>query len=383
MLLGSSLSALGCAQGRVGITFTAGFSLISKELNCILNYIGSKYSLLPFIDKHYRRVADGSEQTFCDLFAGTGAVGRYFKGKGLRVIANDIQYYSYVLNKAYLEINKPPSFAVLRKAYRGEMARANLPAMTPLTSVLAFINDLPKRRGFIARHYSPIANRFYYTQENAEKADAIRQAIEGWRAEAIVNEREYFYILCSLLEAIDQVANTASVYGAYLKKFKSSARRRLLLKPLELSNHVKGCKVYNEDANRLIERIKCDVLYLDPPYNHRQYGANYHVLETIAADDRPKLRGITGMRDYQGSLYCGAKSARTALEQLIRSARCKHIFVSYNDEGILSLSEVQEILALRGRPKTFQRTYNRFKADNGRAYKRDKTVEYLHYVRVT
>lgn len=346
-----------------------------------MNYIGSKYSLLPFIDKHYTKIADGSERTFCDLFAGTGAVGRYFKSKGLRVIANDIQYYSYVLNKAYLEINKPPAFAALRKEFRTEMASSL--QMTPLASVLAFINNLPNKRGFITKHYSPVANRLYYTQENAEKADAIRQAVKRWRSRDIISEREYFYILCSLLEAIDQVANTASVYGAYLKKFKDSAKRKLLLKPLELSNHVKGCKVYNEDANQLIERIKCDVLYLDPPYNHRQYGANYHVLETIAADDKPKVRGITGMRDYEGSMYCRRKSAKAALEHLVGTARSRHIFVSYNDEGIMSLADVQGILALRGTPKIFYRTYNRFKADNDRTYKRDKTIEYLHYVRVT
>jgi adenine-specific DNA-methyltransferase len=348
-----------------------------------LNYIGSKYSLLPFIDKHFKRLADGGERSFCDLFAGTGAVGRHFKSKGLRIIANDIQYYSYVLNKAYLEINRPPSFAGLRKEYRGEIAGTGLSVHSPLPAVLAFINNLPNRRGFVTRHYSPLANRFYYTRENAEKADAIRQAIGRWRADGLINEREYFYLLCSLLEAIDQVANTASVYGAFLKKFKSSARRALLLKPLQLSNHVKGCKVYNEDANQLIERIRCDVLYLDPPYNHRQYGANYHVLETIAADDRPKLKGVTGMREYEASLYCRARSAKAAFEHLIRRARSRHIYVSYNDEGIMSLAEVREILALRGTPKTFQRTYPRFKADNGRAYKRDQTVEYLHYVRVT
>lgn len=348
-----------------------------------MNYIGSKYSLLPFIEKHFAQLADGSEKTFCDIFAGTGVVGRFFKSKGLRVIANDIQYYSYVLNKAYLEINRPPSFATLRKEFHTEITRGSLQQRSSLQSVLAFINGLPKKRGFIATHYSPIANRFYYTQENAEKADAIRQAIEEWRTNKTITEREYFYILCSLLEAVDQVANTASVYGAFLKKYKNSAKRKLLLKPLELFNHVKGCKVYNEDANDLIERIKCDVLYLDPPYNHRQYGANYHVLETIAADDKPKLRGVTGMRDYEGSLYCRAKSARAALEQLITRAEAKHIFLSYNDEGILSLADVREVLSLRGKPKTFQRTYNRFKADNGRAYLRQETVEYLHYVRVT
>ena len=125
-----------------------------------------------------------------------------------------------------------------------------------------------------------------------------------------------------------------------------------------------------------------DVLYLDPPYNHRQYGANYHVLETIASYDNPLLSGVTGMRSYPRSLYCRRRSAREALEHLVRTARARHILLSYNDEGLLSIDEVRRILSLRGRPRTFHTAYSRFKADNGRTYKRDATVEFIHYVRV-
>lgn len=334
-----------------------------------MNYIGSKLSLLPFLDEVFRQVADGSEKVFCDLFAGTGAVGRHFKARGLRVIANDLQYYAYALNKAYLEINETPDFAGLR-AHSGE------------ADALTFINNLPGIAGFITEHYSPAGGRQYYTEENARKADAIRQAIEEWRASGLMTEPEYFYVLCSLLEAIDQVANTASVYGAYLKKFKASATRPLRLKPLELVNHVQGCRAWNRDANELIAELECDVLYLDPPYNHRQYGANYHVLETVAAYDAPPLKGVTGLREYAKSSYCRQQTAREAMAQLIHSARANHILVSYNDEGVMSLQEMQDLLQLRGEPKLFQTSYNRFKADNGRAYKRDATVEYVHYVRV-
>ncbi|HSE97523.1 MAG TPA: DNA adenine methylase [Blastocatellia bacterium] len=347
-----------------------------------VNYIGSKHSLLPFLDRVYSRVADGDERVFCDIFAGTAAVGRHFKRRGMKVIANDLQYYAYALNKAYIEINDTPPFTALRKKYRDRIARHSAGPGERAESVLAFINNLSGKRGFISANYGPDGNRLYYTQENAEKADAIRQSIERWREQKIITEREYFYVLCSLLEAIDQVANTASVYGAFLKKFKASARRPLALRPLELSNHVAGCRVFNRDANDLIEEIKCDVLYLDPPYNHRQYGANYHVLETVASYDSPELSGITGMRSYPRSLYCRRRSAREALEQLVRSARAKHILLSYNDEGLLSLDEVRRILSLRGTPRTFHTPYSRFKADNGRTYKRDATVEYVHYVRV-
>ena len=44
-----------------------------------MNYIGSKLTLLPFLEKVVREVApeviNCEEKTFCDLFAGTGAVG--------------------------------------------------------------------------------------------------------------------------------------------------------------------------------------------------------------------------------------------------------------------------------------------------------------------
>ena len=111
-------------------------------------------------------------------------------------------------------------------------------------------------------------------------------------------------------------------YGQCLRrvsqKFKASALRPLRLKPLELYNHVLGCHVWQRDANELIAEIECDVLYLDPLYNHRQYGANYHVLETIAAYDSPQLKGVTGMREYTKSDYCRSHSAQKVMEQLIR-----------------------------------------------------------------
>jgi adenine-specific DNA-methyltransferase len=347
-----------------------------------MNYIGSKHTLLPFIEEIFHQISDRNEITACDIFAGTGAVGRFFKRLGLRVIANDFQYYAYALNKAYIEINEQPRFARLRQKYKNEFARLDDGVDDPAGRTLSFVNSLPGVEGFIAKNYGPAGGRFYYSEENAEKADAIRRAIEDWLAQDVINEQEYFYLLCSLLEAIDQVANTASVYGAFLKKFKQSAKKPLTLKPLTLYNHVAGCRAFNRDANELIEEIECDALYLDPPYNHRQYGANYHVLETIAVYDNPKLTGVTGMRDYQRSRYCQPRAAREALEHLIASARAKHILMSYNDEGVLSLDEIRRILSLRGEPKTFSMTYNRFKADSKREYKRDATVEYLHYVRV-
>lgn len=343
-----------------------------------MNYIGSKQTLLPFLERVFRRIATGDEIVFCDLFAGTGAVGRFFKRLGLRIIANDIQYYAYALNKAYLEIDYPPRFLNLLSVYKPLIDDGR----EPVEQTLSLVNKLHGRRGFISENYAPRGGRLYYTDENAERVDAIRESLEEWRSEGLISEHEYFYLLCSLLEAIDQVANTASVYGAFLKQFKATALRPLELRAIELSDHVRGCCVFQEDANELIERIECDVLYLDPPYNHRQYGANYHVLETIASNDRPNLRGVTGMRDYARSRYCVPSTAGEALADLVAKARTQHILFSYNDEGVIGFDEVRRILAMRGRVTTFKTTYSRFKADRNRTYKRETTTEYLHHVKI-
>ncbi len=140
-----------------------------------MNYIGSKLTLLPFLEHVFRKVTDGTEKTFCDIFAGTGAVGRHFKGLGFKVIANDLQYYAYTLNKAYLEINETPDFAGLRRKFKKEIAAHRSLLGDPAQEALAFINALPGQVGFITENYSPVGDRQYYTTENAEKTDAIRQ----------------------------------------------------------------------------------------------------------------------------------------------------------------------------------------------------------------
>jgi adenine-specific DNA-methyltransferase len=121
------------------------------------------------------------------------------------------------------------------------------------------------------------------------KCDAIRIQIEKWIEKKLINENEYYFLLTSLLENIDKVANTASVYGAFLKNLKKSAQSIFTLKPASFYLNDNKHEVYNLDINDLIRNTNHDVVYLDPPYNARQYGANYHLLETIAKYDNPKI----------------------------------------------------------------------------------------------
>lgn len=328
-----------------------------------MNYIGSKYSLLDFIENVIENVSGyktGDNYVFADIFAGTGVVGSAYKGKGAYVIANDIQYYSYVLNKHFIE---------------------NIP---PLNSDLEpVLNSLKPLKGFIYNNYceGSGSGRNYFTDSNGEKCDAIRTFLEEAHSSGEIGDAEYIYYLASLINSIDKYANTASVYAAFLKHIKKSAAKDFILSLLPVISGQAG-KVHNEDVNVLIKKISGDILYLDPPYNARQYSANYHILETIAKYDNPALRGITGLRDYeqQKSSFCSKRAASAALDTLIKNADFGYIFLSYNNEGLMSADTIRDIMSAYGDYSVYTREYKRFKADKdeNRRIAGSEVVEYIH-----
>lgn len=354
-----------------------------------MNYIGSKLSLLEFLEESINKVVDKNCDTFCDLFAGTGIVGSYFKKKGYKIIANDIQFYSYVLNRHYIGNHKElPFFNLLKEIPNLE----SIEIKDRKNFVCDYLSNLKGEKGFIYKNYcfggtkDKKEPRQYFSDENGMRCDAIRQKIESWKNEKLVFDDEYYFLIASLIESIDKYANTASVYGAFLKKLKKTAQNNLILKPAELVMNDQSHKVYNEDINKVTEKVKGDILYLDPPYNHRQYATNYHLLETIAKYDKPKIHGKTGLRDYQNqkSLYCSRTQVKKAFKDLILKAKVKYIFLSYNNEGLMTLDDIKEIMSLRGKYGYFTKEYNRFKADKdeNREYSANKTLEYLHYVAI-
>lgn len=328
-----------------------------------MNYIGSKYSLLDFLETTIEEVSgykDGDNYVFGDLFAGTGIIGQTYKSKGCTVISNDIQYYSYVLNKHYIE---------------------NIPELD--TSLLEKLNNLTPVEGFIYKNYceGSGSGRNYFTDENGMKCDAIRAELEHLRITGEIDDHLYFYYLASLVNSIDKYANTASVYGAFLKHIKKSAQKKFQLELLPVISGSIG-ETYNEDINELAKKICGDVLYLDPPYNARQYCSNYHVLETISRYDNPKLNGVTGLRDstYQKSKFCSKRTVVDTFEDLIKNAKFKYIFLSYNNEGLMSLDTIKKIMSRYGEYSFFTKDYKRFKADKdeNRNIAANSTTEYLH-----
>jgi len=329
-----------------------------------MNYIGSKLKLSSWIKDEIKKVVGNNlkDKTFCDIFAGTGIVGRVFKSEVKSVLANDLEYYSYVLNRNYIQNHK-------------EIKNKD--------ALLMHLNSIkPIDDGFIYKNYSlgSGSGRHYFSDENAKKIDAIRQEIERLKKSGEIDEDSYFFLLASLIESSDKVANTASVYGAFLKHLKKTAQEKFVLKAADFDITKNIHKVYNEDANTLIKKIEGDILYLDPPYNHRQYGANYHLLNTIAKYEKFSPNGKTGLPNYNRSNYSKKGKVLENFESLIKDAEFKYIFLSYNNEGLMSEKQIVSVMKKYGKYDLIKKEYKRFKADKtqNRNHKADKTFEYLH-----
>lgn len=340
--------------------------------------IGSKHNILPDIYRILEK--DNIEAySFFDVFSGSAAVGRFFK-KMFSVISNDNLYFSYILQRALIIINECPSFSSLNLD--------NLPKNPKerIYQILHYLNNLKGVEGFIYRHYTPASEdidgveRKYFTIENGMKIDAIRIKIEEWFENGCISEDEYFYLLASLLLAVQKIANTSGTYGAFNKFWDPRSHKPLTLRYIEIIpskfNHV----AYNEDIFNLLEKISCDIAYIDPPYNSRQYITNYHLLETIAKYDNPKIKGKTGIREYgdqERSVFCSKKGVQDAFFKLLKGLKARYIVISYNSEGLLSKNQISQILEESGLRDTkfYEIPYRRFKSNN--SSKKNRVCEYL------
>ncbi len=328
-----------------------------------MNYIGSKYKLIEFIKSTIYSVVgnDIQSKVFCDLFAGTGIVARSFKKEVKHIISNDIEYYSYVLNKNYIGNH------------------LHLPGKEDFIN---YLNNIELKEGFIFNNYclGGGCNRQYFSDFNGKKIDAIRLKINEFIKNKEINKNMYYFLLSSLLESADKVANTASVYGAYLKKLKKTAQKNIILESAEYIVNENEHIVYNEDSNELIKKIEGDILYLDPPYNTRQYGANYHILNTIAKYDDFEPIGKTGLRKYYKSKYCSKNTIEETFNDLIKNANFKYIFLSYNNEGLMPVNKIRTIMSKYGNYDYYEKSYLRFRADKeeNRNHKANYTKEFIH-----
>jgi adenine-specific DNA-methyltransferase len=358
-----------------------------------VRYIGNKTRLLEFINEALvdRRI-DAQAATpplAVDPFCGTASVASALKRLGFRVVAADIMEYARVFAHAYVQVSSEPDLTCLAATLR-------LPDAT-LATVVDHVNALPARPGFIHDHYSPagreggVHGRMYFTPENAARIDGIRQAIHEWRDSGWIDDDAAFTLLAALLEAADRVANTTGVYAAFVKSWQPNSTRPLTLRIPDLVAG-EGSIARRVDAiQAATEAGPFHLLYLDPPYNNRQYAGYYHVPEIIARgwfDGRVRTRGKTGLIDDQDkrSDWSRRQRCETVFEQLVSTTGWTHLVMSYNAEGIIPESVIERVLRENGRSSTYERkslSYKRYRSDadgENRRYRGDTVTEYLYCV---
>jgi adenine-specific DNA methylase len=354
-----------------------------------MRYYGCKNRLLDFLEEGVEKTGINHGSSFCDLFSGTTTVAQHFKKRGFTVFANDIMEFSYAIARTYIKNNQYPFF----KGLKGRVAGVN-GRRENIIKVIEYLNNLPPLEGFIYKNYCPAGTegkqyqRQYFSDENGKKIDAIRTKIQEWEQDRFIGRDEFYVLLSSLIEAVPFVANISGNYAAFLKCWDPRALKPLKLKIPEIPPSERKNKVFKSNANELIKKISCDILYMDPPYNERQYAPNYFMLELIAegwfGGREPQIYGKTGMRPYenQKSSYCQKGNVKNTFEDLIINANTKYILLSYNDEGLLSEQEIISILSSRGKVEIFEKDHRRYRSINQDETARRIVKEKLYFVKV-
>ena len=338
-----------------------------------LNYIGSKFQLLDWITNNIKEKTGWtsfSDKTIADLFAGTGIVSYHFRKNMAKVISNDAELYSSIITHAFTRSLYTDNCKKLIDEFQKEIQD----------------NKHLTTSGFITTHYSPegSSERKFFTIENAKRIDYIRNKLESLKD--TISEDEYKFILASILLSADAVSNVPAVYGCFLKNFKKKAVKTLTLMPIHNNTIVPvvGSNTSNSDVlnTDFITSFESDLVYLDPPYNERQYSKNYFPLNIIAKTPEKlltesPLKGKTGIpTDCFMSPFCKkGETVEKAFDTLFRQLKTKWIFLSYSSESIVSKEKMLELMNKYGTASVIERDYKRFKS-----FEYNKDVEIKEYL---
>jgi len=334
-----------------------------------LNYIGSKYKLLDWITdaiRDHTHWESFEQKRIADLFAGTGIVSYHFRTLGASVFSNDAEMYSSVIAHAMTVSTYTERCKTCIETWSGEEV------------------------GYITRNYSPYEaqDRMFFTVENAQRIDYLRHRLEDEVND--LTHDEYMFLLASLILSADMVSNVPAVYGCYLKQFKEKAKKPLVFTPvhtLTVPTHPDSTawKSNLTDGTSPVYTQRMDAVYLDPPYNERQYSKNYFPLNVIAMSPTEQtaltLTGKTGIPSNSFvSPFCSKRNALQAFKDVLTHLQTDWIFLSYSNEGILSKDQLLEVGSEFGTVTLIEKPYKRFKSF---AYNESgDTIEYLFCIRI-
>lgn len=333
-----------------------------------MRYLGSKDKLIPAILSILNKNGlVGCDYVFFDAFCGTGAVANSVKDM-YRLIINDSMNWSVLYAKGRI-VSNTCTFEKL--------------GFNPFEY---FKNNNEIKEGFFYKNYSPISKRMYFSENNAGRIDFIRDKIEEWKEAGLLSDNEYAYLIYCLIESVSSVSNTAGVYGAFLKHWDSRSYNDLVIEPLDtgLFNDCLGLETYCSRIEDIIDKVDCDIIYLDPPYTQNQYGTQYHLLETLVLNDNPSISKITGSRPVtpMKSMWSKDMYVQVLFDYVVAKTKAKYIILSYSNDGILSKDFIESTLKRYGVEETYQcQEIDYKKYNNHKCHEREGHFEYLFFIK--
>ena len=361
-------------------------------------YLGTKTKILDALVDTIRNTAGRERPTVCDIFSGSLAVSLRLKREGCSVISNDINDLSYVYAKAYLETRTMPQYAddlfsllgkkdrnrldkladSIRDTQRSGFADKNIygefadwesyrTSLRPTARVIAYLqyftNDIGQSfydRRDIVDHYTREGDkstfvslrgrqgrRTFFSENNGRIIDRALNHIRYWFQEGMINEVQRCTLASIVLDTMERFVSTQGTYHDFPRdRLETRATRDLLFQFPDYFGLLHAKRRHQigvcEDSLSFIRRARQhDVLYVDPPYNFRQYTSYYFLPNFVAKhatikdldEYMSKIEFVRGqnMDDDFSSTFCSRDAFIPSLRELVGRARCRFVILSYFD----------------------------------------------------
>ena len=303
-----------------------------------MDFMGSKKRLVTEIQKHIIGT------NILDACCGSGAVTQYLSNNGKKVTSSDLLYFPGVIIRGSIGLSEEQK----------EIA----------SQFIDYANTLKGKEGFFYINYSNI--RTYFLPENAAWLDHYREEVEN-----ISDPKVKDYLLYCGLESMSLVQNVCGMQACFLKHFKRAAKIKIYAR---LEPIYKGFAEFKrQNAIEVVQESNFDTVYLDPPYNERQYGKTYHLYETYIRNDSPEIFGTTGQRKKldEPSEFCQIYKFEKAFTDFINACKGR-VIISYNSEGNMKKERFVELFS----PKIIEMSLPKYNSQG----KSDVISEYLFVI---
>ena len=324
----------------------------------IQRYLGNKSPIMNRIITSIKEIAEPGELVF-DAFSGTLSVSASLRAAGFRVASNDINHFSWTYATAYFSSSELPwpdsklGASKKNKTYAwkqmvGELTApysSKIPREVRRTDIFDhYCEEGPKSEFLSSRGRS--GRRRFFSAQNATLIDRAMSRLRYWSREKQISEQTRCLLMAVLLSAVEKISNTQGTFHDFPREFfDPRALQQLSLQPPTNSIFVAPNSEYIGKAQDTLEFVKeipeHRVIYIDPPYNFRQYTSYYFMLNLLSQypeiedidDYFSKIEFVRGQNmksDFKSS-FSSKKTFISSLKQLIQSANAKYVVLSYFD----------------------------------------------------